>query len=378
LVCKLNKGIYGLKQSGRVWHNTLRSELEKIGFKNGEADKTVFFRFREGRDVEIVGWYVDNGLMASNSTLSMDRMIQDVRGSFDIQDMGDPTRLLGIWIIRNRELGTIHISQSSFIDTIAKHFEITCGRAVNSPMDPNIELHISTNPYDITDLSYASLIGSINYCAVATRPDVSYAVNKCAQYTSKPNITHWEVAKRIVRYLINMREYGITYQRDGDGVRGFAHNLAGFTDADFTGDKDDRKSMTGWIFTYNGGPISWASRKQKLVSQSTMEAELIAGSFATAEGIWLIRLGSDFKHDLTPIPIFTDNQSSIAFSNDSLNNSHTKHIDVHYHYTKEQINSGNIDLQFIPSFENPADVLTKPLTARKHLRMLSILGIRRA
>jgi Reverse transcriptase (RNA-dependent DNA polymerase) len=182
LVCKLNKGIYGLKQSGRVWHNTLRSELENIGFKNGEVDKTMFFRFGEGREVEIVGWYVDDGLMVSNSTLSMDRMIQDARGSFDIQDMGDPTRLLGVHIIRNRELGTIHISQPSFIDTIAKRFEITCGQTVNEPMDPNIELHISTNPYDITDLSYASLIGSINYCTVATRPHVSYAVNKCAQY----------------------------------------------------------------------------------------------------------------------------------------------------------------------------------------------------
>jgi hypothetical protein len=100
-----------------------------------------------------------------------------------------------------------------------------------SPMDHNLELRTSTTPSNIIDLMYASLIGSLNYCAVATRPDITYAVNKCAQYSSKPNVTHWEVAKRIVRYLLNTREYGISYVREGDGAMGFANNLVGYTDA---------------------------------------------------------------------------------------------------------------------------------------------------
>jgi hypothetical protein len=166
--------------------------------------------------------------------------------------------------------------------------------------------------------------------------------------------------------------------REGDGAMGFAHNLVGYTDADFAGDMDDRKSTTGWIFTFNGAPISWASKKQGLVTRSTMESEVVAGSFATAEGIWLIRLGKDFQHDFTPIPVFTDNQSSIAFSNDSVNSSRTKHIDIHYHYTKEQVNAGNITLRYIKTLENPADVLTKPLSPCKHLHILEILGVRRA
>jgi len=109
--------------------------------------------------------------------------------------------------------------------------------------------------------------------------------------------------------------------------------MAGYVDADFAGDLNDRKSTTGWMFTFNGSPICWASKKQNQVSRSTMESELIAGSFASAEGIWIIKLGQDFKHDFIPIPIFTDNQSSIIFSNNEINNNRTKHIDIHYHYT---------------------------------------------
>jgi hypothetical protein len=104
-------------------------------------------------------------------------------------------------------------------------------------MDHNLELHTSTTPSNVIDFMYASLIGSLNYCTVATRPDIAYAVNKCAQYSSKPNVTHWEAAKRIVRYLLNTREYGILYVREGDRTMGFAHNLVGYTDADFAGDR---------------------------------------------------------------------------------------------------------------------------------------------
>ena len=148
---------------------------------------------------------------------------------------------------------------------------------------------------------------------------------------ARPSLTHWEATKHIIQYLLHTREYSITYTREGKGVEGYSHNLAGFMDADFTGDTSDRKSTTGWIFTYNSAPISWASKKQGLVTQSTMESELISGSFATAEGIWLICLGKDFQQNFSPVPIFTDNQSFIAFSSNDINNNRTKHIDMHYH-----------------------------------------------
>ena len=180
------------------------------------------------------------------------------------------------------------------------------------------------------------------------------------------SLAHWEAAKCITQYLLHMKEYGITYTKEGKGVEGYGHNLAGFTDADIAGDTNDRKSTTGWIFTYNDVAISWASKKQGLVTQSTMESELVAGSFATAEGIWLICLGRDFWQNFLPVLIFTDNQSFIAFSTNEVNNNRMKHINTHYHYMRDQITVGNIKLHYVPSQLNHTDILTKPLSPRKH------------
>ena len=230
----------------------------------------------------------------------------------------------------------------------------------------------------LTGSKTASLIGSLNYCSVATQPDISFAVNKCTQFTSRPSIAHWEAAKRIVCYLMHTSEYSIRYRLEGKGVEGYAHNLAGYTDADFAGDTSDRKLTMGWLFNFNRSPISWASKKQSHVSRSSMESELVAGSFATMEGIWLIRLGKDFRHTFTPIPLFTDNQSFILFSKNDIGNNRTKHIDMHYHYTRNEVTARNVRLHYIPGIANPTDILTKALSPRKHVHILDSLGICRA
>ena len=305
----------------------------------------------------------------------MDKMVNNIKGSFDIQDLGEPDWLLGIRISRNRDMGTIHLSQPSFISTIAKCFGVSAGQQINSPMDTLNELRASSTVDDLIDVPYASLIGSLNYCSVTTQPDISFAVNKCAQFTLRPSVTHWEAAKRIVRYLMHTSEYGIRYRSEGKGVEGYAHNLAGYTDTDFAGDTSDRKSTTGWLFNFNGSPISWALKKQSHVSRSSMESKLVARLFGTMEGIWLIRLGKDFRHTFTPIPLFTDNQSFILFSKNDIGNNCTKHIDMHYHYTRNEVTARNVRLHYMPGITNPADILMKALSPHKHIHILNSLGI---
>lgn len=126
---------------------------------------------------------------------------------------------------------------------------------------------------------------------------------------------------------------------------------------------------------FNGSPISWASKKQDLITRSSMESELVTGSFASVEGIWLIHLGRDFKNDFIPIPLFTDNQSFISYSQNDLGGTHTKHIDMHYHYTCDQVTNGNIKLHYISTHDNLADILTKPLLPHKHMYLLDSLRI---
>jgi hypothetical protein len=243
-------------------------------------------------------------------------------------------------------------------------------------MDHIISFRKTLPDEESTNVPYASLIGSINYCAIATRPDIAFATNKCAQFTSNPSLMHWEAAKRVVQYLLQTLDHGISYRQEGKGIEGYAHQLAAFTDADFAGDSNDRKSTTGWIFTFNGSPISWASKKQGLVTRSSMESELVAGSFASVEGIWLVRLAKDFKLNFTPIPLFTDNQSFIAYTKSDASSTRTKHIDVHFHYTRDQVTNGIIKLHYISTHDNIADILTKALSPRKHVQLLDALGVR--
>ena len=254
LVCKLNKGIYGLKQSRHVWHQTLKHGLEKLGFRAGEADTTIFFQ-SDGSSTEIAGWYVNDGLLAADSTKSMERMVRDIRGSFDIQDLGELERFLGIKIRCDRDTSMIHLSWLAFINTIVKQFNISIAKIAKSLMDINIDLQKTTTDKNRIDTPYSSLIGSINYCAITTRLDISYAMNKCAQFTSKPSLVHWEVAKRIVQYLLQTCNHGITFRKEERGTEGYRHLLTGYTDADFARDSNDRKSTSGWVFTFSDSPI---------------------------------------------------------------------------------------------------------------------------
>lgn len=119
-------------------------------------------------------------------------------------------------------------------------------------------------------------------------------------------------------------------------------------------------------------------KKQSLVTHSSMELELVAGSFASTKGIWLLRLVEDFQHNFCPIPIYINNYSALTFNTSNVNHSRTKHIDIHYHYMHKQVTLGNIALHHIPGIENPVDIFTKALGTTKHAQLLEILGVRHA
>ena len=169
-------------------------------------------------------------------------------------------------------------------------------------------------------IPYSSLISSPTYCALFTRPNVLFAVNKCAQYSLKPTLEHWAAATCTLQYLIHIKNYGITYKHDGIGLDNYDHHLIGYTNANYAGDVDDWKSTTRWIYTYSGAPICWSSKKQNIVSCSTMEAAVIAGFFSSVEGTWLSKLGKDFNIIFKLIPIFTNNESFISFYKNKVNN----------------------------------------------------------
>ncbi len=203
---------------------------------------------------------------------------------------------------------------------------------------------------------YQSAVGSLMYLAVSTRPDISYAVGSLARFNSKPTEKHWTALKRVLRYLKGTVNLGILYSKAK------SDSCIGYTDSDYAGDTGDRKSISGYVFVFCGGAISWKSQKQRCVALSTAEAEYIAMSAATQEAVWLRQLIAEItSSEKTSILLHEDNQSAIAMAKNPQFHGRAKHIDIRHHYVREQVSKGVVTLQYCPSEDMVADIFTKGL-----------------
>jgi hypothetical protein len=233
----------------------------------------------------------------------------------------------------------------------------------DAPSTPDEEFRMRKIPY-------REAIGSLMYLAVATRPDIAFAVSTLSQFLDNPGDAHWEAVKRIFRYLAGSKSFELTYG-------GERHDLIGYTDADGAV-QEHRRAISGYAFLIDGGAISWASRKQELVTLSTAEAEYVAATHAAKEAIWLRKLvGELFPSLLTPITLYCDNQSAIKLAQDDNYRARTKHIDLRYHFIRQAVATGAIDLVYCPTEDMAADNLTKALPKWKANSHNLALGLRR-
>jgi hypothetical protein len=295
--------------------------LVQFGFKHTEADHCVYTRTIEGKTSYITVW-VDDLLLLTEDTAEMEELKQSLRQKFTITDFGEPTLLIGLEINRDHANRTISISQASYIDRMLRQYGMEKSNPVSTPMDPNVTLTKREDTAEVElderlNSSFAAVVGSLLYLAIVSRPDIAYPVTRVSQYTSNPGPAHWAAIKRIMRYLNGHRNLSVTYgptgiTEDTDPFKFFA-----YTDADFTSNPDDRKSMSGYVFLLAGGAISWNSKKQTTVALSSTEAEYAALAHTTRQVIWLRNLFSELGLE-QPLAsqIFCDNQSAIAISQD--------------------------------------------------------------
>jgi hypothetical protein len=220
-------------------------------------------------------------------------------------------------------------------------------------------------------IPYQSAIGSLMYAMLGTRPDIAYAVGATSRYCSNPGPSHWVAVKRIFRYLKGTMNHELEYKGQGQ--------LIGYTDADWAGDIDDRRSTTGYTFIVGGGSVTWNSRKQQTVALSTTEAEYMSLAEAAKEATWirtfLFELGFGPVENVAT-RIYSDNQGCIALSKKPTYHSRTKHIDVRYHFIRDAIENGTFDVIHISTDDMVADVLTKGLSREKHCRFKEEMGLK--
>ncbi|KAK8950986.1 hypothetical protein KSP39_PZI004235 [Platanthera zijinensis] len=246
---------------------------------------------------------------------------------------------------------------------------------VVTPMSTTTKLSSKIEEEGIDREKYRSLIGSLMYLT-NTRPDIENAVNIAARFVSNPSKEHFDAAKRILRYLQGTKDFCILYKSHQSNI------LTGFTDSDWAGDNDERKSTRGFLFLIRTGPISWSSRKQRTVALSTTEAEYVALNNAVCEAIWLIRLKNEVKGDRggrKEIPtIHCDNSSAIALSKNPVYHNRSKHIDIKHHFIRELLVKKEIEVEFIPTGRQLADLMTKPLARDRFVYLRKKIGMMRA
>ena len=361
LVCRLRKSLYGLKQSGRNWHKKIDGWFRGYGFHPSSADPCLYVKFGSSGEMLVIVLYVDDLIIASNSRTMADKFKQAISREFSMKDLKELDWILGMAIKRNREKRVMEISQTAYIDMVLKKFGMAGCKPVLTPMEGTLT---KMDGKDVKpDSEYMKLVGSLLYAALVTRPDIAFAVQSLGKHLQGSNEEHWIAAKRVLRYLKGTSEVGLKYTGNSTG----SFTLVGFADADYAGDKDNRRSTSGYTFTLSHGDdvntIDWKAKQQDVVALSSAESELISACSATQSAVYIRQLLMDlgFKQD-EPTVIMEDNQACIAMGNNPITHKRTKHIDVRYHFVREKVESKEVELVYIPTQHQLADILTKPLS----------------
>ena len=245
--------------------------------------------------------------------------------------------------------------------------------AVSTPIQLGSNLVKVVEEDDMFDQEiYQSAVGSLLYLSTRTRPDISYAVRSVARFTSKRTKQHWTAVKRIFRYLNGTMNFGLLCSKDKE------KECTGYSDADWAGDVNDRKSTSGFVFKLCGAAISWRSKKQSCVALSTAEAEYIALASAVQESVWLQELLSSMKEaSVKPATIFEDNKSAICLAKNPQYHGRAKHIDIKHHFIRQRVQDGDIKLEFCKSEDMIADMLTKGLNIYQFAKLREIAGLKK-
>ena len=368
LVCKLKRSLYGLKQSSRCWNTVFKQYMESINFKQCTADPCIFVTGEEA-DLTIVAVYVDDLIVIAKTPETIKKIKESLAARFKMKDLGKLHYCLGISIQHDEERGSLWMDQRQYIQSLLKRYGLSQAKTATTPADINVKLIKNDGvSKPVSPVNYQSMVGSLLHAAITTRPDIAQAVGAVSKFNSCPTEAHLTAVKRIFRYLKGTIDLCIKYERSAD------NRLVGFSDADWAGDLIDRHSTTGNLFMMSGAAIDWISKKQPVVALSTTEAEYVALSAATQEAVWLSRLLTDIKAPpKAPILIKEDNQGTIAVARNLVSHNRTKHIDIKFHYVREALEDGIIDLTYCPTEQMTADMLTKPLAHQQfetfHLKM---------
>ncbi|KAL4018602.1 hypothetical protein IC575_022202 [Cucumis melo] len=339
MVCRLHKSLYGLKQSPRQWYIRLYTFILKQGFHRNSYDACVYWKLSQKGTYIYLLLYIDDIILVSKDYVEICELKKQLSNEFEMKDLGELKRILGMDVKRDRKKGLSTISQESYVIKLLEKYNISGSKTVSTPLASYFRLSSSQCPVtkqerlEMSNIPYCNAIGSIMYLMICTRPDLGYAMSMISRFMSNPGKEHWKVVKWVLRYLEGSTSVSLCYSRDYDK----STLLEGFTDADYVADLDKRRSLSGHIFRLYGNVVSWKVNLHPVVALSTTESEYISLGEAVKEAVWLQRIvGELLSQEFIPI-IHCDSQSAIYLAKNPYHHERSKHIDVKFHYIRNVI-----------------------------------------
>ena len=374
MVCKLKRSLYGLKQSPRCWYQKLIDFLSSIGYISCFSDSAIYTK-GEGDSRVIIGVYVDDLIILSKSLENIHSLKKSFTEKFKMQDFGEAAVILGIRITRDFEEGTLGLDQKKYAEKVLARFGMENSHGTEIPLSISTQFSKDQCPItskekeEMAKVPYRQAIGSLMYLMVSTRPDLAYPLQILSRYGNNPGMLHWKALKKVLQYLQQTKDHGLLYKR-GKGV-----DLTAYCDADFSSCQDTSRSNGAYVFLLGGASISWSSKRQSVVAQSTCEAEYMAMNQTAREAIWATQLMEELGYTVKPVTIFSDSQSAIHLSKNTIIGPKSKHIRRQFHYVRESLEQEEIKVKYIPTESQIADALTKALPNEKLKNCREEMGV---
>ncbi|CAL9017140.1 unnamed protein product [Prunus brigantina] len=365
-VYRLKKALYGLKQAPRAWYDEINSYFTTAGFQRSPSEATLYVKTEES-GILIVSLYVDDIIYTKSSReLMMEFKIEMMR-QYEMTNLGLLHHFLGLGVIQAESYIFLH--QKKYAKTLLDKFGFKDCKAVATPLAMNEKLSKEDGSEQADEGVYRQIVGSLLYLT-ATRPDIMFAASLLARFMHGPTRKHMGTAKRVLRYVQGTTDYGIVYKKGKEA------RLIGYCDSDWAGSEDDMKSTSGYAFNLGSGVFSWASIKQNSVALSTAEAEYVSAAEATAQAIWLRFVLSDFgEEQVGATTILCDNTSAIAITKNPVHHHKTRHINRRFHFIRDALQNGEIDLLYCKTEEQTADIFTKALAKDRFEYLRRKLGV---
>ena len=345
LVCKLHKFMYGLKQASRQWFDKFSQALILLGFSRSKSDYSLFTRGRDSSFTSLLV-YVDDIIITGAFTEIIATLKAYLNSAFRLKDLGTLKYFIGLELARSTK--EIVMSQRNYVLQLLEDTRLLASKLTSLRMDPNVKMKANDGKELVDVSSYRRLIGRLLYLTVS-RPDIMFAVHKLSQYVTHPCQSHMAVAN---------------------------HLLQAFSDADWASCLDTRKSTIGFCIFLGDSLISWKSKKQSTVlSRSSVEAEYRALAATASELTWIVQLLKDLHvFTLSPSPIFSNSTEATHIASNPIFHERTKHIEMDYHFVRDQIVKGAINLMPIRTQHQVANIFTKALPISSFTTLLSKMG----